>query len=109
MTRAPALLLTAVLLTGAAACAPVTSYNGFQARDEKPADIKPGADTRSTVLAKLGSPSTTSTFEPNQVLVLHQPDRPRRIAFLTTCPRSPARDGDGDHLRASARTIRWRR
>lgn len=62
MTRAPALLLSAVLLTGAAACAPTTSYNGFQARDEKPTDVKAGTDTRSTVLAKLGSPSARSSF-----------------------------------------------
>lgn len=62
MIRAPALLLSSALLLGAAACAPVTSYNGFQSRDEKPAEIKPGTDTRSTVLAKLGSPSARSSF-----------------------------------------------
>ena len=62
MTRVPALLLSSALLVGAAACAPTTSYNGFQARDEKPADVKPGVDTRSTVLAKLGSPSAKSSF-----------------------------------------------
>ncbi len=62
MSRVPALLLAAALVTGAAACAPVTSYNGFQARDEKPADTKVGVDTRSTVLAKLGSPTSQSSF-----------------------------------------------
>lgn len=62
MTRVPTLLLSAALLAGTAACAPTTSYNGFQARDEKPADIKAGTDTRSTVLAKLGSPSARSSF-----------------------------------------------
>ena len=44
------------------ACAPVTSYNGFIARDEKPADTKVGVDTRSTVLARLGSPTSQSAF-----------------------------------------------
>ncbi len=62
MTRVPALLLSAALIITAGACAPVTSYNGFQARDEKPADVKTGVDTRSTVLAKLGSPSAKSSF-----------------------------------------------
>ena len=62
MTRVPAFFLVAGLIVGAGGCAPTTSYNGYQARDEKPADIKPGTDTRSTVLAKLGSPSARSTF-----------------------------------------------
>lgn len=47
------------------ACAPVTAYNGFQALDVKPADIKVGEDSRSTVLTKLGSPSQVSTFDSN--------------------------------------------
>ena len=47
----------------ASACTPVTAYNGFQARDTKPADMKVGEDTRATVQTKLGSPSTRSTFD----------------------------------------------
>ena len=62
MSRVRVLLPCLALLAGAAACAPVTSYNGFQARDEKPAEVKVGADTRSTVLARLGSPTTQSSF-----------------------------------------------
>lgn len=62
MSRVPALLAASALAAAAAACAPVTSYNGFQARDDKPADVKVGTDTRSTVLARLGSPTTRSTF-----------------------------------------------
>ena len=66
MTR-NALIAIAVggLLLGASACAPITSYNGFQAQDVKPDQIKVGLDTRSTVLSKLGSPSTQSTFDPD--------------------------------------------
>ena len=61
-------LLAAVSLAGfSAACAPVIGSNGFQAIDAKPQDVVAGTDTKETVLAKLGSPSTTSTFEPNQV------------------------------------------
>ena len=35
--------------------------------DAKPQDIEAGVDTRETVLAKLGTPSTTSTFETDNV------------------------------------------
>ncbi len=45
------------------ACAPTIGQNGFQAIDAKPTDIVAGTDTRQTVLTRLGSPSTTSTFE----------------------------------------------
>jgi outer membrane protein assembly factor BamE (lipoprotein component of BamABCDE complex) len=49
------------------ACAPVVGQNGFQAIDAKPTDIVAGTDTKQTVLAKLGTPSTTSTFERDNV------------------------------------------
>ena len=57
--------LSAAALT--AACAPVVGQNGFQAVDAKPTDIVAGTDTRETVLAKLGTPSTTSTFESDNI------------------------------------------
>jgi len=61
-------LFAAVSLAGlSAACAPMIGSNGFQAIDAKPQDIVAGTDTKETVLARLGSPSTTSTFEPDQV------------------------------------------
>jgi outer membrane protein assembly factor BamE (lipoprotein component of BamABCDE complex) len=56
-------LLSCVALVSA--CAPTTVYQGFQAIDAKPADIKVGADTKTTVTARLGSPSEVSTFDPN--------------------------------------------
>ena len=58
-------VLSATALT--AACAPVVGQNGFQAIDSKPADIVAGTDTKQTVLTKLGTPSTTSTFERDNV------------------------------------------
>ncbi|NBW11530.1 MAG: outer membrane protein assembly factor BamE, partial [Caulobacteraceae bacterium] len=51
----------------AAACAPVVGLHGFQVVDVKPSDIVAGTDTKETVLARLGTPSTTSTFEPEHV------------------------------------------
>ncbi len=57
--------LTAAALTSA--CAPVVGQNGFQAIDARPTDIVAGTDTRQTVTAKLGTPSTTSTFEGDSI------------------------------------------
>ncbi len=61
--RASALAVAALL--GLGACTPVTSYQGFQAVEAKPSDVKVGADTKSTVLERLGSPSTVAAFDPN--------------------------------------------
>ena len=59
-------LLAAISATAIlSACSPVTQYNGFQALDVQPAQIKAGEDTRTTVMSKLGSPSTVSTFDKN--------------------------------------------
>lgn len=62
MVRPILLAAAAVAALSGAACAPTTSYNGFQARDEKPADVKVGVDTKSTVLARLGSPTNQAAF-----------------------------------------------
>lgn len=61
------LAAVAVLAAAASACAPTIGSHGFQAVETKPADIVAGTDTRETVLARLGSPSATSTFESDQV------------------------------------------
>ncbi|HYF22936.1 MAG TPA: outer membrane protein assembly factor BamE [Caulobacteraceae bacterium] len=59
----------ALILSAAAAvltaCAPTVARHGYQAVDAEPSELKVGEDTKSTVLEKLGSPSATSTFEPN--------------------------------------------
>jgi len=57
--------VAASLLLSASACAPINSYHGFQAVDADPKDVKAGEDTKSTVRAKLGTPSATSTFDSN--------------------------------------------
>src|SRR5579875_4044723 len=70
MAKAAPLLkavLAAAVAVGAlagGACAPIYATNGFQAVDVKPTDVKVG-DTRSSVLLRLGSPSTAGTFDPN--------------------------------------------
>ncbi|MDB5420749.1 MAG: SmpA/OmlA domain protein [Brevundimonas sp.] len=60
--------VAAVLAVGSlGACAPVVGLHGFQVVDVAPADIVAGTDTKETVLARLGTPSTTSTFERDQI------------------------------------------
>jgi outer membrane protein assembly factor BamE (lipoprotein component of BamABCDE complex) len=65
--RAALIALAGLGLCGAAlgGCAPLRQTNGYQAIDHKPADMKVGVDTKSTVLDALGSPSAVSTFDPN--------------------------------------------
>ena len=48
-----------------AGCAPIRQTNGYQAIEHKPAEMKVGVDTKSTVLDSLGSPSMVSTFDLN--------------------------------------------
>ncbi len=63
MTRSVALALAGALLLGA--CTPITSYQGFQAVEAQPKEVKVGVDTKSTVLERLGSPSAVAALEPN--------------------------------------------
>jgi outer membrane protein assembly factor BamE (lipoprotein component of BamABCDE complex) len=70
MHRRVAYAALAVALLGApvlglGGCAPINSYRGFQAVDADPKDVKVGADTKSTVRGRLGSPPATSTFDGN--------------------------------------------
>src|SRR5262249_20717962 len=69
-------------------CAPVGQYQGFQAIEASPTDIKIGEDTRSTVLAKLGSPTATSTFHRDTWFYMSQ--TVNRTAFYN--PRIAQRD-----------------
>jgi outer membrane protein assembly factor BamE (lipoprotein component of BamABCDE complex) len=79
MFRRAAYAVLAASLLATAACAPITTYSGFQAIDADPKDVKAGVDSKSTVRAKLGSPSITSTFDPNVWYYINQVKA--RIAF----------------------------
>lgn len=68
--RAAALALACTVTLGA--CTPTTSYQGFQAVEANPKDVKVGVDTKSTVLDRLGSPSAVAAFEPNQWFYITQ-------------------------------------
>lgn len=79
MFRSAALAALAAGLLATAACAPTRSYSGFQAVEADPNDVKVGLDTKSTVRGKLGSPSATSTFDPNIWFYMNQVKE--RVAF----------------------------
>jgi len=65
MKRLIAALLACSALSGLAACSPTVARQGFQVQETAPKDVKIGEDTKSSVLAKLGSPSAVAAFEPN--------------------------------------------
>jgi outer membrane protein assembly factor BamE (lipoprotein component of BamABCDE complex) len=46
-----------------AACNPIRDTHGFTAQAQDQIKVEPGVDTKSTVLARLGSPSTQSSFD----------------------------------------------
>jgi outer membrane protein assembly factor BamE (lipoprotein component of BamABCDE complex) len=77
---APAALLSACLLA-TAACTPVSAFQGFQAIEEKPQDVKPQVDTKSMVLERLGSPTAVSTFDPD--LWFYMSQITDRVAFYS--------------------------
>jgi outer membrane protein assembly factor BamE (lipoprotein component of BamABCDE complex) len=71
--------LVGAALAGLGACAPITTYSGFQAIESDPKDLVIGTDTKSTTRGKLGSPSAQSTFDPNVWFYMNQVKE--RIAF----------------------------
>ncbi len=61
MLKMAIMALTATALV--AGCTPIRTYHGYNPDELQPSEIKPGDDTRSTVLARLGTPSTKSIFD----------------------------------------------
>ena len=95
--RAAAIALFGALALDAltlGACAPTTTYQGFQAVEANPKDVKVGVDSKATVMDRLGSPSAVAAFDPNtwyyisqvsDAIAFHRPEVKRRditaIAF----------------------------
>jgi outer membrane protein assembly factor BamE (lipoprotein component of BamABCDE complex) len=80
MFRRALIAVAAAGLLANAACSPIVTYSGFQAIDADPRkDVKVSVDTKSTVRGKLGSPSATSTFDPNVWFYINQ--EKERVAF----------------------------
>jgi outer membrane protein assembly factor BamE (lipoprotein component of BamABCDE complex) len=51
------------MAVGASGCTASRDFHGYVPDQALPTDVKPSVDTRSTVLARLGTPSTTSVFD----------------------------------------------
>ena len=81
--RVHALALAGALLGSAflGACQPITSYEGFQAVEANPKDVKVGVDDKTTVMDHLGSPSTVAAFDPNTWYYISQVSD--QVAFHT--------------------------
>jgi len=56
-------VLSAALLVTVSACTPISRSHGFISAKGSPGDVETGVDSKSTVLAKFGTPSTTGVFE----------------------------------------------
>lgn len=77
-------LSAAALALGAAtACAPVQTYSGFrpERNDVQIQDPQVGVDTRETVQARFGSPSTTAVFDQTAWYYISAAEE--RVAFYT--------------------------
>ena len=58
-------ILASILMAGltTACISPIRDYHGYTADEIQPSEVQPGIDTRASVLAQLGSPSTESVFD----------------------------------------------
>lgn len=60
---AAALVLAAAPMFAAGGCTATRDFHGYVPDQALPVDVQPKVDTRSTVLQRLGTPSTTSLFD----------------------------------------------
>ena len=58
---------------------PTVDYQGYSADSIAPKEVKPGEDTRSSVIAQLGSPSTKGVFDENTWIYMSA--KRERLAF----------------------------
>jgi outer membrane protein assembly factor BamE (lipoprotein component of BamABCDE complex) len=58
-----ALAALALLAAGIGACTPVRDQHGFAAASDEQKKVEVGVDTKTTILARLGTPSTQSVFD----------------------------------------------
>lgn len=75
------LVTIAVIAAATAACTPARDQHGFVADSPEATQVQPGVDTKATVLARMGTPSTTSAFEGEAWYYLSQVQE--RLAFYT--------------------------
>ncbi len=80
MARHSLVALGLLLLPLTACLTPSVDLHGYIPDEVSPKDIKPGEDTRSTVVAQLGSPSTKSLFDENTWIYLTE--QQERLAYF---------------------------
>ncbi|MEM1390874.1 MAG: outer membrane protein assembly factor BamE [Pseudomonadota bacterium] len=80
MARRVILASLALSVLTTACISPMEDFHGYTSDDVQPAEIEPGVDTRSSVLAQLGSPSTESVFDENTWYYIST--QRERVAFL---------------------------
>ncbi|MEL8056080.1 MAG: outer membrane protein assembly factor BamE [Pseudomonadota bacterium] len=80
MARRVILASIALSALTAGCISPMEDFHGYTSDDVQPAEIQPGTDTRSSVLAQLGSPSTESLFDENTWYYIST--QRERVAFL---------------------------
>ncbi len=79
MSRRALLAASLFVLPLTACITPANDFHGYIADEIAPRDILPGEDSRSSVLAKLGSPSTRGLFDTNTWIYFS--DIQERFAF----------------------------
>jgi len=78
--RKSAILAVSLLVLPLTAClTPARDFHGYIPDEIQPYDIKPGEDTRSSVMAQLGSPSTEGLFDTRTWFYIS--DVQERLAF----------------------------
>ena len=87
MARRVILASIALSALTTACITPIEDFHGYTSDDVQPAEIQPGIDTRASVLAQLGSPSTESIFDENTWFYIST--QRERIAYFT--PRTKER------------------
>lgn len=75
--------IAAAALAGAG-CTATRDFHGYVPDQAFPEDVKPDVDTRSTVLARLGTPSTTSMFDPTGQVALSPPGKEKLWVYMSS-------------------------
>jgi len=65
------------------ACTATRDFHGYVPDQAFPEDVKPDVDTRSTVLARLGTPSTTSLFDAS-AQVISPPGKEKLWVYMSS-------------------------
>lgn len=75
-------ILASLILAGltSACISPIRDYHGYTADEVQPDAVSPGVDTRASILAQLGSPSTQSVFDEDTWFYIST--RRERLAFM---------------------------